>query len=74
MYGSGKPAAHMIPNSRRSIVVLISHGHGGRNGCGPAVEVEAGDLRELRGSSSSGYGWPENTVTWWPSSVSSRAR
>ena len=35
-YGSGKPAPHMIPNSRRSIVDLISHGHGGQNGCGSA--------------------------------------
>ena len=32
VYGSGKPAAHMMANSWRSIVVLNSHGHGTRNG------------------------------------------
>ena len=32
VYGSGKPAEHMMANSWRSIVVLNSHGHGTRNG------------------------------------------
>ena len=32
VYGSGKPAAHMMANSWRSIVVLNSYGHGTRNG------------------------------------------
>ena len=32
VYGSGKPAPHMMANSWRSIRVLNSHGHGTRNG------------------------------------------
>ena len=73
VYGSGKPAAHMMANSATSMRVLNSHGHGTRNGFSGRYRSRLGTRVSCSVSTRSGYGWPENTSTVCPSAVSSRA-
>ena len=55
VFGSGKPAVHVVSSSSRSIRVLISVGHGIRNGSGSRYRSRLGTLvSRTRGSSTSG--------------------
>ena len=60
VYGSGKPAAHMMPNSRTSMRVL-ELAHGAAPGTGRASGRGRGSAprRAARGRRARGHGWPD---------------
>ncbi len=72
-HGSGKPAAHMMANSRMSTVSRNSRTWGTRNGSGERYRSSPGTLTSWAGSSSSGHGCPERTSMVCPMSATSRA-